>query len=102
MKLYKTKLGRTINFIRNEHKFKRGDIVEVIRNDSDYTCYDKYIGQLGIVAAMDYSKKGNVVSLKFLDGEIYDWVPNEIKKLNYDEAHNSKNWNKSEALAKIL
>ena len=45
MKMYKSKLGRVINFIKNEGKFKRTDYVKVIKNESPYGKYNKYIGQ---------------------------------------------------------
>ena len=37
MKLYKTKLGRIINFIKNEGKFEYGTQVQVIKNTSNYS-----------------------------------------------------------------
>lgn len=92
MKLYKTKLGRIINFIKNEGKFKRGDLVEVLKNESEYKCYDKYIGQKAVVVGMDYKKKDNVVSLKFLDGEKFDYKPSELRKCDYKEETVSKEY----------
>jgi len=90
MKMYKTKLGRAINFIKNENKFKRADLVEVISNTSKYKCYDKYIGQYAVVTNTDYSKKDYIVGLKFLDGTNIDYKPSELRKCDYVEEHTSK------------
>lgn len=80
MKLYKTKLGRIMNFIRNERKYQRGDLVKVIKNTSEYKYYDKYINQLAVVSNIDYSKKDYIIGLKFLDGKNYDFKVCEIEK----------------------
>ena len=54
MKLYKTKLGRIINFIKNEGKFKRSDYVKVMQNTSKRKDYDKYVGQRAIFAYIPF------------------------------------------------
>lgn len=82
MKRYKSKLGRTINFIKNENKLKRSDYVKVIKNTSKYSVYDKYVGQKAIVTNIDYEKKNYIVGLKFLDGANVDFKMNEIEKLD--------------------
>ena len=87
MKIYKSKLGRIINFIRNEGKFKRTDYVKVIKNNSKYLDYNKYIGQKAIVTNIDYDKKDFVVGLKFLDGTNLDFKIDEIEKLDIVEQY---------------
>ena len=79
MKLYKTKLGRIINFIKNESKFKYGTQVQVLKNTSQYSKYDKYINQYGIVRNIDYSKKEYMIEVKFADGQMYGFNPNELR-----------------------
>ena len=76
------KIQRIINFIKNEGKFNRTDYVQVLKNNSDYETYDKYVGQCGIVTNIDYSKKECMVGLKFLDGENLDFDVDEIVKLD--------------------
>ncbi len=90
MKLYKTKIGRIINFIKNEGKFERADLVEVLSNSSEYEKYDKYIGQKAIVTSINYNKKDYVVELKFLDGENFGYKPCELRKCDYIEETESK------------
>ena len=79
MKLYKTKLGRIVNFIKNEGKFEYGSQVQVMRNDSKYDRYDKYIGQYGIVRNIDYSKKEFMFEVKFADGQMHGFNENELR-----------------------
>lgn len=83
MKIYKSKLKRIINFIKNEGKFKRTDYVKVIKNTSKYADYNKYIGQNAIVTNIDYTKKDYIIGLKFLDGKNLDFKIDEIEKLDY-------------------
>lgn len=87
MKIYKSKLGRIINFIKNEGKFKRTDYVKVIKNNSKYLDYNKYIGQKAIVTNIDYDKKDFMVGLKFLDGTNLDFKIDEIEKLDIVEQY---------------
>lgn len=79
MKLYKTKLGRIINFIKNEGKFEYGIQVQVIKNTSKYEKYNKYINQYGIVRNIDYSKKEYMIEVRFADGQMYGFNPNELR-----------------------
>lgn len=92
MKTFKTKIGRIINFIKNEGKFQRADLVEVQNNFSQNEIYDKYIGQKAIVTNIDYSKKDNIVGLKFLDGENFDYEPRELRKCSSIEEIASKEY----------
>ena len=87
MKIYKNKLGRIINFIKNEGKFKRTDYVKVIKNNSKYLSYNEYLGQKAIVTSIDYEKKDYIVGLKFLNGRNLDFKTDEIEKLDIDEQY---------------
>ena len=89
MRLYKTKLGRIINFIKNENKFEYGNQVQVMKNTSKYDKYDKYINQYGIVKNIDYSKKEFMIEVKFADGQIYGFNPDELRKITDDEYFNN-------------
>ena len=79
MKLYKTKLGRIYNFIKNEGKFEYGTQVQVIKNTSKYDKYDKYVNQYGIIRNIDYSKKDYMFEVKFADGCMYGFKENELR-----------------------
>lgn len=60
MKIYKNKLMKVINFIKNEGKFEYGDMVRIKELKSDLgeeNFYTKYQGQLGIVTSISYDKK---------------------------------------------
>ena len=92
MKLYKTKIGRIINFIKNEGKFEYGTQVQVMKNTSKYKEYDKYVNQYGIVRNIDYSKKEYMIEVKFSDGKMYGFNPNELRVIDDDEYF--KNYNK--------
>lgn len=92
MNLYKTKLGRVVNFIKNEGKFKRADLVQVLKNDSNYKKYSKYVGQFAVVTDIDYNKKDYIVGLKFIDGEGFYFKPSELRKCNYVEEHTNKDF----------
>jgi len=85
MNIIKTKMGRIINFIKNEGKFKRGDFVEVLKNDTGYGILDIYVGQHAIVTNINYDKKDNIVGLKFIDGENIAFKPSELKKCDHEE-----------------
>lgn len=91
MKLYKTKLGRIINFIKNEGKFEYGTKVQVMKNTSKYKKYDKYVNQYGIVRNIDYSKKEYMIEVRFADGNMHGFNPNElriIKDIEYFDNYN--------------
>ena len=89
MKIYKSKLMKTINFIKNEGKFERGDMVRILplTNNDGFTFtstdnkYQKYIGQLGIVVGIDYTKKDYIVNVKFEDGKTFDFKIKELEKM---------------------
>jgi len=87
MKIYKSKLGRIINFMKNEGKLKRTDYVKVIKNESPYGNYNKYIGQKAIVTNIDYDKKDFLVGIKFLDGTNSDFKFSELEKLDIVEQY---------------
>ncbi len=90
MKLYKTKLGRIINFIKNENKFVFGSQVKVLKNTvTDYPKYDKYIGQYGIIVNIDYSKKEYMFEVKFADGNKLGFNEDELHKITDDEYFNN-------------
>lgn len=85
MKIYKSKLARIINFIKNEGKFKRTDYVKVIKNNSKYLSYNEYLGQKAIVIGIDYEKKDYIVGLKFLNGENLDFRIDELEKIDVEQ-----------------
>jgi len=87
MKIYKSKLARIINFIKNEGKFKRTDYVKVIKNNSKYLSYNEYLGQKAIVTSIDYEKKDYIVGLKFLNGENLDFRIDELEKIDIVEQY---------------
>lgn len=84
LKLYKTKIGRIFNFIKNEGKFEFGDMVKVLPLKSDLgeeNFYAKYEGLLGIVTSISYFKKDFVFGVKFEDGNRIDFRANELEKI---------------------
>lgn len=84
MKIYKNKIMRIINFIKNENKFERGDMVKVLtvkNSPGANNCYVEYVNQYGIVVGMDYKKKDYIVSVKFEDKETIDFMPKELEKI---------------------
>ena len=85
MKLYKTKLGRIFNFIKNEGKFEYGSHVQVMKNTSKYEKYDKYVNQYGIVRNIDYSKKEFMIEVRFADGNMYGFNPGELRQIKDKE-----------------
>ena len=84
MKIYKNKIAKIINFIKNEGKFDRTDFVIVIANNTDLAGYTQYIGKKGIVTNIDYTKN-YCVGVKFENGQTVDFMPQELKKLSYKE-----------------
>lgn len=90
MKLYKTKLGKIINFARNEGKLQRADLVQVLKNDSNYSQYDSCVGKYAVVTDINYDKKDYIVGLKFANGESGYFKVNELRKCDYIEEHTSK------------
>ena len=88
MKIYKSKLMRVINFIRNEGKFEYGDMVRVKELKSDLgteNFYAKYQGQLGIVVSITYSKKDFIFGVKFEDGNHIDFKASELEKIQPED-----------------
>ena len=84
MKIYKSKLMRVLNFIKNEGKYERGDMVKVketIELGRYYDRYIKYINKLGIVVGIDYTKKDYIVGVKFEDGLTFDFKIEELEKI---------------------
>lgn len=84
MKRYKTKIGRIINFIKNENKFEFGDMVRILPLDKDLgteNFYTKYIGLLGIITSISYDKKDYIFGVKFEDGNRVDFKANELEKI---------------------
>lgn len=92
MKLYKTKIGRIINFIKNENKFEFGDMVKVlsVADTTDkyfsetniyYQKYKKYVWQFGYITSIDYTKKDYIFGVKFEDGKSIDFKANELEKI---------------------
>lgn len=87
MKIYKSKIMKVINFIKNEGKFEFGDIVRVkeLKKDlGEENFYAKYQGQLGIVTSISYDKKDFVFGVKFEDGNRIDFRSNELEKLSLE------------------
>lgn len=85
MKLYKTKIGRIFNFIKNEGKLEFGDKVQIIKNNSKYDKYNKYINKYGILRNIDYSKKECMFEIRFEDGYTYGFDFNELRKISDEE-----------------
>lgn len=88
MKIYKSKLMRVINFIRNEGKFEYGDMVRVKELKSDLgteNFYVKYQGQLGIVTSISYDKKDFIFGVKFEDGSDIDFRAGELEKIQPED-----------------
>lgn len=78
MKILESKISRVLNFIKNEGKFERGDMVCVQNIKSDYSTYN---GKLGIVVGIDYTKKDYIVGVKFENGQTFDFKINELEKI---------------------
>ena len=86
MKIYKSKIMKVINFIKNEGKFEFGDMVRVkeLKKDlGEENFYAKYQGQLGIVTSISYNKKDFVFGVKFEDGNRIDFR-SELEKLSLE------------------
>lgn len=84
MKIYKRKIKRIINFIKNEGKFERGDMVKIIsvKDNPGYdNFYEKYVGQYGIVTGIDYAKKNYIIEVKFEDKNKIDFKIKELEKI---------------------
>ena len=86
MKIYKSKIMKIINFIKNEGKFEFGDMVKIkgLKKDlGEDNFYAKYQGQLGIVTSISYNKKDFIFGVKFEDGNRLDTTrkPNSIQKI---------------------
>ncbi len=92
MKMYKTKIGRLLNFIKNENKLKRSDLVEILTNNSSYKKYDKYVGQYAVVTSINFDKKQCQVEVKLLDGSNLGFDYKELRKCNYVEEHTNKDF----------
>lgn len=87
MKIYKSKIMKVINFIKNEGKFEFGDMVRVkeLKKDlGEENFYAKYQGQLGIVTSISYNKKDFVFGVKFKDGNRIDFRSSELEKLSLE------------------
>ena len=82
MKIYKRKLMRVINFIKNEGKFDYGDMVRV-HNVLDKK-YRKYNNKLGYIVNVNYSKKEYMFTVKFEDKQQFDFCEKELTKIDYD------------------
>ena len=88
MKIYKSKLMRVINFIKNEGKFEYGDMVRVKELKSDLgteNFYAKYEKQLGIVTSISYNKKDFIFGVKFEDGNHVDFRASELEKIQPED-----------------
>lgn len=84
MKIYKSKIMKIINFIKNEGKFEFGDMVKIRELKKDLgkdSCYCKYQGQLGIVTSISYDKKDYIFGVKFEDGKRFDFRSSELEKI---------------------
>lgn len=87
MKIYKSKIMKVINFIKNEGKFEFGDMVRVkeLKKDlGEENFYAKYQGQLGIVTSISYDKKDFLFGVKFEDGNRIDFRSSELEKLSLE------------------
>lgn len=84
MKIYKSKIMKIINFIKNEGKFEFGDMVKIRELKKDLgkdNFYCKYEGQLGIVTSISYNKKEYIFGVKFEDGKRFDFRSSELEKI---------------------
>lgn len=84
MKIYKSKIMKIINFIKNEGKFDFGDMVKIRELKKDLgkdNFYCKYEGQLGIVTSISYNKKDYIFGVKFEDGKRFDFRSSELEKI---------------------
>ena len=84
MKIYKSKIMKVINFIKNEGKFEFGDMVKIKELKKDLgedNFYVKYQGQLGIVTSISYNKKDFIFGVKFEDGNRFDFRSSELEKI---------------------
>lgn len=83
MKIYKSKIMKIINFIKNEGKFEFGDMVKIkeLKNQRKDSFYCKYQGQLGIVTSISYDKKDFIFGVKFEDGKRFDFISSELEKI---------------------
>ena len=82
MKIYKSKIMRIINFVKNEGKFEYGDMVIV--HDVLDKKYKKYNNKLGIIVNIDYSKKECLFEVKFEDNQKIGFNEKELTKITYD------------------
>lgn len=88
MKIYKSRLMRVINFIKNEGKFEYGDMVRVKELKSDLGIedfYTKYEGQLGIITSISYNKKDFIFGVKFEDGNHIYFKASELEKIQPED-----------------
>lgn len=83
MKIYKSKIMKIINFIKNEGKFEFGDMVKIkeLKNQRKDRFYCKYQGQIGIVTSISYDKKDYIFGVKFEDGKRFDFRSSELEKI---------------------
>ena len=84
MKIYKSKIMKIINFIKNEGKFEFGDMVRILPLKKDFgedNFYTKYEGTLGIITSISYDKKDYVFGVKFEDGNRIDFRADELEKI---------------------
>lgn len=87
MKIYKSKIMKIINFIKNEGKFEFGDMVKIkgLKKDlGEDNFYAKYQGQLGIVTSISYNKKDFIFGVKFEDGNRFDFRSSELEKIQLE------------------
>ena len=88
MKIYKSKIMKIINFIKNEGKFEFGDMVKIKELKKDLgedNFYAKYQGQLGIVTSISYNKKDFIFGVKFEDGNHIDFKASELEKIQPED-----------------
>ena len=84
MKIYKIKLMKVINFIKNEGKFEFGDMARVLPLKKDLgeeNFYTKCVGLFGIVTSISYDKKDYIFGVKFEDGNRIDFKADELEKI---------------------
>lgn len=85
MIMIKSKFKRILNFIKYEDKLHQGDIVKIIKNDSERKKYDACIGKYGKIIFIHYDKYDYIFEVIFPDKSRYCFKYDELYKLSEKE-----------------